>query len=551
MRFVSTEERYLLVIHISVVIASVLLGVLIVTDVRLNTLGEVFGEHLMAISIAISRVVYGTEGLAGLEQVLEILRQIPNASLISLDSITSYQSYQLTINEVLQRATLLHDIDSGRVHAFTNDVAYLYFVIAAFSWFGIKIQSLSYLWFALLLLSILSFLNAYRKNFPGLIYLWCLLVSIILVVTCNPGAGSQLQMLANQRFIPVLGLVPLLHIILSIDDQPRTYVSWLMLVIQMLLLVFVLHARSISQWMLIAMAFFVIYSIWRTRDKFLPATNSSEANSRALAIALRIRIPVLVVAVFLVAKGTIPFMLHGEYQKSAWAQSHIFWYATVIGLTTDPVLKSKYVCSDEPLTDRLTGFAPMSCDKEPRRYPRLVYGILNQPHDMDAYQAAVRYLTKQGSGEQLGTEARPGYFNVRWVRLEEIMRTTFFEMLWNNSLDLSYMYMIVKPLKYLKEAATYVTYFGKSILGAQSTVLFLGGLAILFAVHVHLLRRFCRAWRQMRAGLRHDVEISSRIFFLILVASIVPSILFYSQSHTIAESVTILLALGCFFTLRG
>ncbi len=53
-RFVSTEERFLLLITISVVIASVLLGVLIVRDVRLNTLGKVFGKNLMAKTITIT-----------------------------------------------------------------------------------------------------------------------------------------------------------------------------------------------------------------------------------------------------------------------------------------------------------------------------------------------------------------------------------------------------------------------------------------------------------------------------------------------------------------
>ena len=80
---------YLLAIYASLAAACTALFVLVIFDVRLNTLGEPFADHLMAISIAISRLVYGVEGLAGLESVLKVLNEIPNVSSINLNGIAA------------------------------------------------------------------------------------------------------------------------------------------------------------------------------------------------------------------------------------------------------------------------------------------------------------------------------------------------------------------------------------------------------------------------------------------------------------------------------
>lgn len=545
MRFVSTEKRYLLVIHISVVIACVLLGALILADIRLNTLGEPFTDQLMAISIAISRQVYGIKGLVGLEQVLEILKQIPNVSHMNLGSIASYESYQLTINEALQRATLLHNINPSQIHAYVNDQAYLYYVILAFFLFGIKIQSLSYLWLLLFFISVLSFLFTYRKNIPGLLLLWCLLVAITLVVISNPGVGYQLITVYNYRFLPILGLIPLLHIVLSINGQQKSLIYWALIWIQMLILVFVLLARGSAQWMLIAIALSVIYSLWGKRRKLHTDENNPENISLTGTVTSRIAPLVLVLVIFLLAGSTMSKFLHEEYDEKLWARSHVVWHAAIIGMTTDPILMSRYACSDKPLTDQLMGFEQLQCDKTPRRYPRLFYGIFNQPSDMHGYQAAVRYLREHGSGEQIGAEIRkPGYFNIKWDRYGEIMRRVYFDMLRQNPVDSLYMFAIVKPLKYLKEAVMYTTYFGKGLLGARSTLGVMGILAVLFALHAYLLRGFRHLMTHVLTHLQDEGGVSPRIFLLIFISSLSPSILFYSQSHTIADSVAILIALG-------
>jgi len=544
MRFAQTEKQYLRVLHVSVVLASALLGVLILTNSGLNTLGEPFGDHLMAISIAISRLVYGVEGLAGLEQVLEILRQIPSVSLIDLDSLAARESYQSAINETIQKTTRLDGIDFNQIHAYVNDQAYLYYVISAFYLFGIKIQSLSYLWLLVLFASVTLFLAAYREKIPSLLLLWCVLVAISLVVMANPGVGSQLLTVYNYRFLPVLGLIPLLHVVLSINDRQKFPAGWPLILIQILILVFVLLVRGSALWMLAALALSVIHSLWSKRRELRTGTNGLENVSPAGMIASRLAPLILVLAVFLLAKSAMPRYLHKEYEGELWARSHVIWHAAFVGLTTDPVLMGRYVCSDKPLTDQLMNFRPVLCDEEPRRYPRLAYGIFQQPSDMHGFHAAVRYLRERGSNEQIGSEIRrPGYFNLKWDRYDEIIGRVYFDMLRQNPLDALYMYAIVKPLKYLREAAMYTTYLWKGLLRSQNAFGVLGMLAVVFALHYYLVRGFRHVLTHVRSHLRDEAEIVQRQLPIIFLSSLAPSILFYSQSHTITDSVAVLLAL--------
>ncbi len=533
---------YLLAIYASLAAACTALFVLVIFDVRLNTLGEPFADHLMAISIAISRLVYGVEGLAGLESVLKVLNEIPNVSSINLNGIAQTEHYQLAINEAIQKATLIPQVDRASVHGYVNDISYLYFVILALFLFGMKIQSLSYLWLSLLFVSIFLFIGAFRGRIEKLLLLWSLLISILFIVVANPGVGNQLITVHNYRFIPILGLVPMLHLILSIDDKVNRLSKWLFASMQALIFVFVLLARGSAQWMVVAVLISMLYvglgGYFKLRG--IPARYVMRGGLVSLIFPI-----IFIFTAFSLAKFSTAKFLHPEYKEELWARSHVVWHAAVIGLTTDPVLMERTICSSQPLTDQLKGFSQIQCQSTPLRYPRLVYGILNPPHDMFGFQAAIRYLRSRGSDEQIGSELkRPDYFNIHWEMYDKVMKKVYFEMLIQSPIDAVYMYTLVKPLRYIKESMMYFTYFWKGISKARSSVAVLGMLCAIFALHIYLLHGYRGLLCRLRA-LGEDCRVlSARPFWIIVLSSLLPSILFYSQAHTIADSVTVFLALG-------
>ena len=552
MFFSQTEKRYLFILHASILVISTLLGVLVLTDIRLSTLGEPFGDYLMAMSIAISRLVYGVEGLVGFEQVLDLLKQIPNASQINLDSTEAYANYQIMINDVLQKATHLNNINQEKIHAYVYYQAHLYYVIIAFWLFGIKIQSLSYFWLLLFWGSILSFSVAFRKKIIILLILWFLLISITLIIISNPGVGSQLRTVNNYRFVPILGIIPLFHMVFSINNQQKKLVDWILILTQMLIFVFVLLIRSSALWMLIAMALALVYTAWSYGQEWNVCTVNTGKKKLFGAIVSQIAPIVIIIVIFLLAKNAMPKFLHEEYKKDLWVQSHVIWHSSVVGLTMDPVLKKKYVCSNKLLTDQLVGFSPVSCDERPLLYQRLANDIFDQPSDMHGFQAAIRYLRERGSDEQIGGDIRkPDYLNLKWHRYEEIMQKVFFEMLMQNPFDLMYMYTIIKPLRYLKEVTWYAKYFGKSLL--RSPILFgvLSFLISIVSLNYYLVRRFRFLMLNAQSHLRDGVKVVRRTLLIIFLSSLMPSLVFYSQAHTIADSVVVLLVAIFFFHLTS
>jgi len=241
--------------------------------------------------------------------------------------------------------------------------------------------------------------------------------------------------------------------------------------------------------------------------------------------------------------------LHSDYDKPEWAQSHPVWYAAVIGVTTDPVLYKKYVCTQEPLEDRLNGFRPLLCEETTKSFtrPRLYYGVFQQPSDMHGYHAAVKYLREHGSHEQLGTEnINSVYINMNWNRFDEIMRDVYFDMIRESPLDLLYMHIIVKPLKYIKEVAMYAIYFSKSIIKSEYPGLIVSLLLFMIAIYFRLLLGY-RKLDIQKKELSEETQYIIPIYLMIIFSSsLMLSILFYSQSHTIHDSIILLMTLSIY-----
>jgi hypothetical protein len=544
-----TEKQYLLLLHFSVVTVSVLLGIFVLTDVRLNILGESHGAHLKAISIAISRLIYGVEGLAGLEQVLNILEEIPSISALNLGNEDSYLNYSALINDAIQKAIALENINANQLHGILNDQSYLYFVIFSFSLFGIKIQSLSCLWLLILLSSILIYLYSYRKNIPCLLVLWSFLIAIILIVMSNPGVGVQLISIFNYRFITILGLVPLLHIIFSNSNSKKCISDWGFITIQAMFLIFVMLMRGSAQWMLFGIFISVIYFIWKSR-KALSSNAKSNENYFSNISIVSLFVPLAVIVfIFVIVSNMIPHFLNKEYDKEYWATTHGMWHPLVIGLTIDPVLYSKYVCTEKPLQDRLKGFRPILCEEASNQFirPRAYYDIFSQPSDMHGFHAAVRYLREHGSEEQIGAEDNgTSYFNLNWKKYDEVLRKVYFQIILDDPLDSLYMYALMKPLKYIKEAIMYVKYFGNSILKSTNEIWMVSFLCFLSGCYCFLIYGYRKYQTKVEKVAEESLIIPSIYLFIIFISSLIPSIVFYSQSHTIPESVAALLAL-CLF----
>jgi hypothetical protein len=542
--FKPTEKSYLRFLYVSVISTAILLCLLILTDVRLNILGEPFGDYLKVISIAISRLSYGIEGFVGLKEVLEVLKQIPNFATVDINEIASVEIYQSKINEIMQQSLNLSSVNSERVHAVQMEMGYTFFTIAAFSVFGIKIQSLSFLFIALFFISVCCYMITYRKSIPYLLVLCILIFSIALVVIANPKVGINLITVYNYRFITILGLIPIFHLVFKFKENESSIISYILLAFQIFLLIFLMLSRGSAQWMLIAMILVAACFFWLGRKKLANNAYATKLIIFKRIFGLKIILPLIMVLLLFIMKSIFPYFQHKEYRNDIWLNGHVIWHSALVGVTTDPVLMNKYVCSDKVLEDRLMGFSQVYCDKKPRRFPRLYYGIFLQPSDMHGYQAAIKYLREHGSNEQIGAElVHTDHFNARWKRHDEIVREVYFEMIRKNPVDVLYMFGVAKPLKFLKESLYYSVYFVKSIVTSPNPFYVVSFLSFILIAYFYLMQGYRHLLMNGSFYFRSEVTICLYLLLICLVSSLAPAIFIYSQPHTISDSVTIIIAL--------
>ncbi len=253
---------------------------------------------------------------------------------------------------------------------------------------------------------------------------------------------------------------------------------------------------------------------------------------------------ILIVVVYSASAFLSTRFLSEEYDKEIWTTSHGTWHPLVIGLTIDPVLYEEYVCSEQPIKDQLKNFRTLFCNETLKRFtmPRLYYGVFGQPSDMHGFHAAVKSLREQGSDQQIGSKVEnPYYFNLNWKEYDETLKSVFFQILLNNPIDVMYVCLIAKPLKYAKEAVFYSKYFIISIIGSNIKSIFLLFIIYLIFSYYFSLRMF-KGYINNKNDLKNK-KLYLRYFLMMYFSSLIPSIIFYSQAHTISDSITVILAL--------
>ncbi|WP_061244418.1 hypothetical protein [Leptospira noguchii] len=544
------QKRILKILYFAISVSVILLGLLIVFDDRLGVVGEPFIDHLMVMNIAISRQLYGVEGYAGLEQILTALKQIPNVSTIDLVTIDDYTKYLSEINAALFKTSYLKIINFDHLHGYINEQAYVYFVVLSFQLFGIKTQSISLFWFLIFGFSSFIFLVSYRNKISQLILLWCLVNSIIFIVICNPAVGAQLLSIYNYRFIPILGIIPFFHMLLASRQTKITFSQWFLIFLQTAPLLFVFLARGSSLWMLIALfissTIILCIYLWRFRGWSLSKRIFSYRIFKVIFVYFRI--PLLVSLLFFLVKYVPHQELHKEYSKEIWTQTHVLWHPLFIGVVSDPKLRSDFVCSKTSLSDKLKGFYHIpECDSEISFYKRFVQGIRNEPADMNGFHAAVKYLKENGSTDQIGTDiVKEGHFNIKWQFYDTTLRNVYFDLLRKRPIDVGYMYLFIKPIRFFMNVLSYVQFFIKSIYQSPN-ILFI--ILTVFSLHLFILVKLFHLSILLERKVESELRIFAKMILLSFIVSMIPSILFYSQRHTVADSATVLVALCIFLSI--
>ena len=295
------------------------------------------GQHLRAmpsphigriLSIVLSESYFGLSGYMGYWQVLQILKT-------DFAKGDKAEVFNQAFKEVLRS-----DIDrAGEQHSTGTDIGEVTLFKMAFALFGLKLQSIFYLYFVIQLISICAFALTYKNHLDALLLLVLYgaanLVAILLIGVPEPGNNLAGEVsIINNRFLHMMGVPAAMHLALGLFYTHRSQiVSGIALVVQAVILGLAIHIRSSAEtqiMFIISAALLWLGWAWYREKTLIKALKK-----------LNYLPIVAVIGVFLMLKLHDATGFNKVYTTVENPQHH-FWCASLEGLSFSPEAEEKY-----------------------------------------------------------------------------------------------------------------------------------------------------------------------------------------------------------------
>jgi len=236
-----------------------------------------------------------------------------------------------------------------------DDLGYVDFAKIAFSLFGLHVRAFYYLFFLIYGLTLFCALLERRNDRLGqiiligtaaLVYASCYYSDFLLLPEPS-GSGNML----NPRFMPVLALIPGVHLLLILVDKAQlnwwriayARLNWWPIAIvtfQSMVILFAIHIRASAVWWLLT---FILAAVWLFVLALREARRKGKAGRltpyRAVAAQWPAVLPVLVIALGVKA---VAWTLHPVYREGGWLQHHAMWHSIYYSLQFHPKYPEKY-----------------------------------------------------------------------------------------------------------------------------------------------------------------------------------------------------------------
>jgi hypothetical protein len=283
-----------------------------------------------------------------------------------------------------------------------DDLGYVDFAQIAFSLFGLQIRAFYYLFFLIYGLTLFTALVERRGDAvaqiillstAGLIYVACYYSTLLLP---EPGgAGNML----NPRFMPVLALIPGIHLLLLTVDSDRAPPSWWripVVIFQSGVIFFAIHIRATAVfWVPALLLAAVVLFLLALRGRKGAAEGWGSVAYRGLIGQWPAIVALIVILGSLKA---VAWSLHPVYRVGGWVPYHAVWHSVYYSLQLHPKYTEKYAAYHD-----------------------------NRGGDEMPYAAALAYLKEHPD------EDNPNLFiadrHLKYDAMERLVRLAFFEFL--------------------------------------------------------------------------------------------------------------------------
>jgi hypothetical protein len=476
-------------------------------------------------------------------------------------------------NVAIQKTANLENIANTSIYTIGQlDLGLVDYVRASFLIFGFNTESFTHFYFLLLFISVSLYLVHFRNNNIAIFYLILFLYSHYIVVAALSFIGPQLETVFNFRFIPVLAVLPAMHILTAIISSKIMNTHSLLLVfIQSLIIIFVISIRSSALWISIFLLSFVIFTsgIIYSKQKIYNDKNGFELiKCKMIKINKKIWSIYPVLILLLLLKTIQPLFLNSVYNDVQ--VGHYKWHSIYLGMALHPEISNTYSgnniqakaqnwfnqkCDSNRVSDKnfKTTLMKWTCDHsiESESILKLVYYVLRPPDDQVGYSAAFKYLTDRGESELSLFRFNPEdkvdyqsafvwfndhkaptthvsqddpervsfnpYHDIKVSKYEEILKNISFDILDNHPLTIAETMLIIKPLKLLYHYVSNYSH-SRNLPPAIITI-------FVFTYLMYLLRKTPP----------DDIKTFYKAMLLFLLFSLMIPIAIYSENYSISD----------------
>ncbi len=309
---------------------TVLLVLFAANVIRAHTLGMDHSPPLwvvLAIPPALSDLAFGNrDGYTSLKAVNEAFyASLQGKRDGPLVSRAICEVMALNPDAVSSQTELIMDDDKGIVDL----------VKISFRLFGYDIASPLYLYLVLLFFSALIFAMTFNTPFFHAVLAGFLVAHYLLLPTVF--YHPQLQSVLALRFLPVLSMIACLHCLLFATRSTFTVLSLMALALQVGLMVFVIHMRSVAVWQVAVVGVITLLAVAKIAYK---EHFGSRRGTLAFISAIA---PALFVAFGLAGLSAYRSAAYDQrYFREGQILTRVFWHNIFSGLAFNPVLAERY-----------------------------------------------------------------------------------------------------------------------------------------------------------------------------------------------------------------
>jgi hypothetical protein len=210
----------------------------------------------------------------------------------------------------------------------------------SFQLFGYRTESVTALYYAIMLVSIALYVVAYWRS-PSRLLLVAAFLGMLYLTLPMVAYNPQLKSVLALRVLPALSMVACLHCLLFMGGSLRNRVSVLQIVlvaVQVSLIAFAMHLRTTALWQIITIVGFGVVVVGVASIRRL-GVRTVPWRSTALAAGTTI---VFAIAGYYGLKAYQAAALPEEYQRGEQIGTRVFWHNIFSGLAYHPDFAERY-----------------------------------------------------------------------------------------------------------------------------------------------------------------------------------------------------------------